>query len=176
MKIIRISRKNHYLTIANIFLIVVAFIVGTASCSPVQYSLTISSTEGGEVTAPGEGIYTYNDGTVVNLIATPDAGYYFVSWTGDVDTIANLRAAATTIACDGDYSIIANFAEYIPMVAAGWSHTVGLRANGTVVAVGSNYLGQCSVGDWTDVTAVATGSSHTVRTKSTRSPQATVTR
>ena len=35
-----------------------------------------------------------------------------------------------------------------PMVAAGWSHTVGLRSDGTVVAVGYNYYSQCNLFDW----------------------------
>lgn len=35
---------------------------------------------------------------------------------------------------------------YTPMVAAGYLHTVGLRSDGTVVAVGWNYAGQCNVG------------------------------
>ncbi|NLO86339.1 MAG: chromosome condensation regulator, partial [Clostridiales bacterium] len=29
--------------------------------------------------------------------------------------------------------------------------TVGLRADGTVVAVGENDEGQCNVSDWTDI-------------------------
>jgi alpha-tubulin suppressor-like RCC1 family protein len=33
-------------------------------------------------------------------------------------------------------------------VATGYNHTVGLRANGTVVAVGDNRFGQCNVTDW----------------------------
>jgi alpha-tubulin suppressor-like RCC1 family protein len=32
------------------------------------------------------------------------------------------------------------------MVAAGYIHTVGLKDNGTVVAVGANQFGQCGVG------------------------------
>jgi hypothetical protein len=46
---------------------------------------------------------------VVNLVATPGAGYYFVNWTGNVSTIADVYAAATTITMNGDYSITANF-------------------------------------------------------------------
>lgn len=33
-------------------------------------------------------------------------------------------------------------------VAAGASHTVGLKADGTVVAVGDNDSGQCNLFDW----------------------------
>ena len=42
-----------------------------------------------------------------------------------------------------------------PMVAAGWGYTVGLKADGTVVAVGDNDRGQCNVGGWTDIVQVA---------------------
>jgi hypothetical protein len=74
-----------------------------------QYDLTTSSTTGGDVTTPGEGTYTYDEGTVVNLVATPDAGYRFDEWTGDVGTIADVNAATTTITMNGDYSITAEF-------------------------------------------------------------------
>jgi len=40
-------------------------------------------------------------------------------------------------------------------VAAGDSHTVGLRSNGTVVATGYNYFGQCNVSNWTGIVVVA---------------------
>ena len=36
----------------------------------------------------------------------------------------------------------------IVQVAAGWLHTIGLRHDGTVVAVGYNDYGQCNVGGW----------------------------
>jgi len=74
-----------------------------------QYDLTISSTEGGSVAEPGEGVFVYDVGTVVDLVATPGVGYRFVEWTGDVGTIADVHAATTTITMNGDYSIIANF-------------------------------------------------------------------
>ena len=47
-------------------------------------------------------------------------------------------------------------------VSAAQVHTVGLRSDGTVVAVGSNRYGQCDVSDWTDIVAVAAGGLHTV--------------
>jgi hypothetical protein len=74
-----------------------------------RYSLTTSSTTGGSVTMPGEGTFTYDEGTVVNLVATPDAGYRFINWTGDVDSIANVSNSATTITMHDDYQITANF-------------------------------------------------------------------
>jgi hypothetical protein len=42
-------------------------------------------------------------------VATPDEGYQFDEWTGDVGTIADIEADVTTITIDGDYSIAANF-------------------------------------------------------------------
>ena len=74
-----------------------------------QYDLTVSSTAGGLVTVPGEGTFAYDEGTVVSLVAEAEEGYRFVSWTGDVDTIADIEAASTTITMQGDYSVMANF-------------------------------------------------------------------
>jgi hypothetical protein len=52
-----------------------------------------------------------------------------------------------------------------PMVAAGLYHTVGLKSDGTVVAVGDNLFGQCDVGCWTDIIQLAAGYGHTVGVK-----------
>jgi len=78
---------------------------------PVEYDLTISSSSGGQVTEPGEGTFSYGEGTPVGLVATASAGYEFVNWTGDVGTMTNPNAAATTITMNDDYSITANFQE-----------------------------------------------------------------
>jgi len=50
----------------------------------------------------------------------------------------------------------------LPMIVAGGYHTVGLRADGSVVAEGLNNWGQCDVGNWANITQVAAGSLHTV--------------
>ncbi|MFC1911418.1 hypothetical protein ACFLXM_01955 [Chloroflexota bacterium] len=76
-----------------------------------QFGLIISSTAGGTVTAPGEGTFTYDQGTGVNLVAEAEEGYRFVNWTGDVGAIANVDAASTTITMNDAYSITANFEE-----------------------------------------------------------------
>ena len=54
---------------------------------------------------------------------------------------------------------------YTAKVAAGGYHTVGLKSDGTVVAVGSNNFGQSDTGAWTDIVAVTAGGEHTVGLK-----------
>ena len=92
-----------------VLLTVAALVAGMVGCRPVQYQLTISSTEGGYVSRPGEGIFTYNEGRVVRVVARNCLGYWFSEWTGDVDTVDTLNSFVTTITMDGDYSIAATF-------------------------------------------------------------------
>ena len=73
------------------------------------YSLEIFSTGGGSVVIPGEGTFTYEPGTKVDLIAITDTFYNFVQWTGDVGTITDVNSAATNITMNDDYYITANF-------------------------------------------------------------------
>jgi hypothetical protein len=101
--------------------------------SSVQYDLSINATEGGAVTEPGEGVFSCDEGTAVDLVAAPDAGYRFVEWTGDAGTIADVDAASTNITMNGNYSITANFVG----VGAG---DVGIKA-----------------GDWIKITYNITG-------------------
>jgi hypothetical protein len=104
------SIKDYYLIRVGVFLITAALVAGMTGCGPIQYNLTVSSTEGGEVIEPGEATFTYDGGTLVNLVAKADEGYQFVNWTGNVSAIADVNADATTITMNGDYSITANFA------------------------------------------------------------------
>lgn len=99
-----------------IFLILGALIVGVAGCSSGGfggfvggYNIQISSAIGGKVTTPGEGLFTYAKGAVVNLVATPDVGYHFVNWVTNANTIANVYAAATTITVNNYYFVTALF-------------------------------------------------------------------
>ena len=99
----------------------------------VEYYLTVSSTAGGSVTEPDEGTFTYDEGAVVDLRVAVEESSRFLNWTGDVDTIANVEAAATNITMHGDYSITANFEE-IPLPPMNWPLIGGIIAG--VVAVG----------------------------------------
>jgi len=100
-----------------------------------QYDLSINSTEGGSVTEPGEGTFTYDAGTVVDLVAEAEESYSFVQWTGNVSTIADVYAAETTITMNGDYSITANFILFAggngtagnPYQIADWYHLDNVR-------------------------------------------------
>ena len=77
-------------------------------------SLAISTTSGGSVTEPGQDTFVYEDGSIVELIAQPEEGYDFVKWTGDVDTIADVNVAQTTITMNSSSSITANFESWHP--------------------------------------------------------------
>lgn len=68
-------------------------------------NLIISIVGDGSVT-PSVGIYTYDQVTVVNLTATPNAHYMFKDWTGDV---ADNKSASTTVTVDSTKNITANF-------------------------------------------------------------------
>ena len=100
---------------AGIFLIIVALAVGMAGCEPgftAQYTVKISSAIGGTVTTPGEGVFRYPAGAVVNLVAKVDRGYEFGSWVSNAQTIADVHSATTTITLDQNfYFVIANFNE-----------------------------------------------------------------
>ncbi len=50
-------------------------------------------------------------------------------------------------------------------IIAGASHTVGLKADGTVVAVGDNDYGQCDVSDWNDIVAISAATWNTIGLK-----------
>ena len=137
--------KLIYMKSISIFLISVALIAGVVSCDGVgrviSFNLITSSTIGGNVITPGEGNITYNEGTVANLIVEAKEGYYFVNWTGNVDTISNVNATATNITMNGHFTITANWEEVNYIVDTGGNNTVGIRSNSS--AAGDRAKGQC---------------------------------
>jgi len=104
--------KSKLMLVAIIALVLCTGLGFKASCSApaTEWRLTISSTEGGSVGVPGEGVFWYHDGQTVVLSARPAAGYRFVNWTGKVNAIDDVYHATTLIHMTLDYTITANFA------------------------------------------------------------------
>ena len=84
-------------------------VIGCGGEAAPEYGLTLSSADGGHVSEPGEASFTYDEGTVVDLVAEPDEGYRFVGWTGDVDNIADVGDAVTTVTINANCDISASF-------------------------------------------------------------------
>ena len=82
------------------------------------YLLTVERNGGGTVTNPGLGNFVYDEGSVVSLIAQADNGFRFVYWTGDVGTVGDVNASATTITMNSDYSVTAFFAANTYVITA----------------------------------------------------------
>jgi len=124
---------------------------------PPEGSLTISSTPGGNVTEPGKGLFLYDVGTVVDIVAVPDAHYHFVEWTGNVSTIANVTAPSTNITMNDSYSITANFE-----LDEGWyTLTISSTPGGNVTEPGEGtFVCGNSTGNSTVVELVAEPDAH----------------
>jgi len=83
-----------------------------ANFSPLNYHVTISSSNYGSVTSPGEGVHEYAYGTQLPIVATPESDCQFIRWTGsavDSGKVADSAAASTTVIVDGDYTLVAQF-------------------------------------------------------------------
>jgi len=98
-----------------------------------QYQLTTAANPvvGGSVT-PTSGNY-YTSGTVVPLTATPNAGFSFTNWTGNV---ANSTSASTSITMTAPQSVTANFSLII--VAAPTTTSVSSNNNPSFTAAPGN--------------------------------------
>ena len=83
---------------------------------PVEYKLTISSTTGGSVTIPGEGVFSYYAGAQIQLLAEAEAGYNFVDWTANLTiTFADASAANTSFAMPAQSVAVTASFEEVPV-------------------------------------------------------------
>ncbi len=79
---------------------------------PVQYNLTISSTTGGSVTIPGEGVFPHYAAAQVQLLAEPETGYQFIGWTAPAGTFSDQSTKETTLTMPAQaVTVIASFEE-----------------------------------------------------------------
>ena len=101
-----------------------------------QYTLTITAGSGG-TTDPSPGTHTYDVGTDVAITATPESGYRFGSWTGDVPS-DHENDNPITITMDSDKSIEANFIrQYTLTITAGTGGTTNPSAGSYIDDVGT---------------------------------------
>ena len=123
-----------------------------------------------------------SDGTVVGAGHDIGDGQLQINGWTDIVSIATGWRHTVGLDSDGDIHITGyrsskqlaeiqmNLSEWSNIIAiaagggstVGTGHTVGLRADGKVVAVGDNTYGQCNVGGWSDIVAIAAGDWHTV--------------
>ncbi len=78
----------------------------TVNAPPVQYTLTTNTSGLGTVSANPTG-GSYDDGTVVSLTATPDAGYQFDGWSGDATGTQN----PINVTMDANKTVTATFSQ-----------------------------------------------------------------
>lgn len=105
----------------------------TANFSPIMYNLEIKINGKGS-TSPSLGIHSYAAGEIVTIVATPDDGWRFSHWTGDV---SDKKAATTNINIDTPKSVTANFAKkssvwLIPLI-------IGIIGALVLIGIGGRY-------------------------------------
>ena len=108
------------------------------------HTLTMTVTGGGS-TDPAVGDHDYPEGEVVDITATPDAGWRFDNWTGDV---ADPDSVTTTVTMDEAKTVTANFSKVtvqaFPAGGTTWVYDVnyGMEATvGTVAVTGEGKVG-----------------------------------
>jgi len=85
---------------------------------PPHYTLTMAvNPVGGGTTDPTVGAHEYPEGTVVDISATPNPGYQFLNWTGDV---VDPSSPTTTVTMDADKGVTANFEEITAFIISGY--------------------------------------------------------
>jgi Domain of unknown function DUF11/FG-GAP-like repeat/Putative binding domain, N-terminal len=90
----------------------------TASFSTAYQLMTAANPASEGTVSPASGVF-YAAGSTVNLVATPNAGFMFNNWTGNV---ASASSASTTISMNTPQSVTANFGA-IPVPVASLTPT-----------------------------------------------------
>ncbi len=119
--------------ITIIFLIVLAGMLFVACPEPVgEYELNISTTGSGSVVKdPNQALYEEN--SIVTLTATPNTGYVFDHWSGDLTGTTN----PANITMNSDKNITANFVS-----VANWTIMVYLDADNNLEPYGIEDLNE----------------------------------
>jgi len=108
------------------------------------FTVNVTAVNGTVVKNPNQ--LTYNYGTIVRLTATPNAGYSFVSWSGD----ASGKANPLTIVVKSNLNITANFkptvnAPLFVSIFGGFGGTAGMTNQGINTVVNNGAIGSTAV-------------------------------
>lgn len=152
-------------------------VLSIIGCEPLHHSPAPAPTTKPKrrITAVSAGfdhtVALYSNGTV-GAIGSNQKGQCNVSgWT---DIIAIAAGDGVTVGLCRDGNVVAagenrhcfGYSAWADITAiAACQHTLGLKANGTVRAAGSNNAGQCHTDHWRNIIAVAAGGMHSVGLK-----------
>ena len=91
--------------------ITAAFIITDPLVYQNQFSVTFTTNNGDGTTTPPPGTFWYNAGTSVSILAKPNPGFAFVSWSATSPSIiiASKTSPSTTATIDGSGGIVAQF-------------------------------------------------------------------
>lgn len=118
------------------------------------YTISATASEGGNVTINGEAVSTKSvtEGSMVTVVATPQAGYSFRDWTNATGTVMSTNATYS-FAATGNTSLTANFTKT--------SYTVTVEATeGGIAYIGQKGTTIASVGYNESVTITAEANDH----------------
>jgi hypothetical protein len=93
----------------------------TANFTQLLIRSLTTAVNGKGSTTPAVGDHSYAEGTEVGITATPDSGWQFVSWTGDV---VDPNSPSTAAAMDSDKTVTANFIQV--EVTTSWVIPLGI--------------------------------------------------
>jgi len=101
-------------------------VAATFVAAPLTYYTLTMGMVGSGVITPGVGAHQYLSGMLVDLSASPAAGWQFDSWSGDLESAAN----PAQVTLDADKAITATFSQplprytaYLPLILAGNAST-----------------------------------------------------
>ena len=114
---------------------------------PVTYALTVNN-------GTGDGSYTNGQQVAISADA-PAIGKVFVEWTGDTQSVANIKSASTTVTMPANpVTLTANYTDsasvYINETFEGGTLGAVLATNQTTVVSGSGLIGPDKVADLND--------------------------
>ncbi|MDD5700857.1 MAG: InlB B-repeat-containing protein [Dehalococcoidales bacterium] len=113
------------------------------------YKLTVNKASGGWIAKPGEGSFTFREGTAIDVQAIPDTGYVFAGWTCAGNDVLDPADSRTKVTINKDSTLTARF--ILPVTLS--TLTVKSGSGGKVSQPGASTF-TCQKGSVIDLRAV----------------------